>query len=242
MPDSSIVLPATASAGIRVLRSLIGQPPKTVCELMSELAVTRTAVSTQLELLLRLGMVEQKMEYLNTPGRPKHRYTATEKAVLLIHGGLQSRLLPAVMRTLEKYVDEETYEKIAVDVTKQVVAPWLEGINATDPKERLNEFVKLQTQSGVRLIELVEHSDGSVDIVRYNCPFGSMMNDKRMLCRMDLLGLKMVICGNNGRCCGEIIQNRHDGNPCCIIRCRFRRAPSSGEKSQTGVPVEVQKI
>ena len=69
--------------GLRIVKLLAGQSPKTVASLIRSMGITRTAVTEQLNDLVGAGLVERAVERLPGRGRPRHVYKATNAALLL---------------------------------------------------------------------------------------------------------------------------------------------------------------
>lgn len=209
---SSVVHPVVSPAGIRILQALIGRSAKTVSDLIAELQVTRTAVITPLNELISMGFIEQRLEHNNTPGRPKFRYTATDKAVSSVYGGLQQHLVPAFLKRAKEHTDKRTFQKICANVASDIVSSFTSQTVSKHPKERLEQFVKKWKEAG-RLIEFEEHKN-CYEVWKFACPFVTMVDDERIICDVDITKMKLVAADDNM----ERAQSRNDGYPCCVFR------------------------
>ena len=107
MPDATI-----SAAGLRVMKLLVGNPPQTISDLIRAAGVTRTAVTEQLNELVAAGFVERSMERLLGRGRPRHRYKATDAALVLLFASNQHLVVPAIWRAIDEVGDEELANKI----------------------------------------------------------------------------------------------------------------------------------
>jgi predicted ArsR family transcriptional regulator len=212
--SSAIICPVVSSAGVRVLRTLIGHSPKTVADLIAELQVTRTAVITQLNELMSIGFIEQQLEYSTGPGRPRFRYSATDKAVAVLYGGLQQYLVPALLRSVQEHTDDDTFQTVCSEVAVEVVSPLLKQITSDNPQERLKQFVKVQKDNG-RLIDYQENAD-HVDVIKYACPFVTMIDENRVICKLDIIAMQRLADDKKV----ELAESRFDGHPCCIFRLK----------------------
>ena len=93
MGDNSI-----GAAGWRILKLLVGTPPQTVRQLQAAAGVTRTAVTEQLGTLLEAGLIEFKSAPASRRGRPRHLFSATRSALVLVAPQSQQTVVPAIWR------------------------------------------------------------------------------------------------------------------------------------------------
>ena len=70
---------------MRMIRLLVGNPPQSISALMESTAVTRTAVTEQLNELARAGFVERQSQPASGRGRPQYMYKATDAASLILY-------------------------------------------------------------------------------------------------------------------------------------------------------------
>ena len=206
MPDATI-----SAAGLRVMKLLVGNPPQTISDLIRAAGVTRTAVTEQLNELVAAGFVERSMERLPGRGRPRHRYKATDAALVLLFASNQRLVVPAIWRAIDEVGDEELADKIRKRVSHLLAEHYSAKITAKRPSERLRQFFDLLTAEG-GLIEVVEGDRGQLVLHKRSCPFISMADQRRSVCHIDQDMMSAVV--------GRPVRQtacRHEGAPCCTF-------------------------
>ena len=206
MPDTTI-----SAAGLRVMKLLVGKPPQTISDLIRAARVTRTAVTEQLNELVAAGFVERSMERLPGRGRPRHRYKATDAALVLLFASNQRLVVPAIWRAIDEVGDEELVGKIRKRVSQVMAEHYSAKITAKRPSERLRQFFDLLTAEG-GLIEVVEGDRGQLVLHKRSCPFISMADQRRSVCHIDQDMMSAVV--------GRPVRQtacRHEGAPCCTF-------------------------
>jgi len=204
-----MMMDATISpAGLRIVKLLVGHPPKTVAGLIRAAGVTRTAVTEQLNDLVRAGLVERSIERLPGRGRPRHVYTATEAALLLFASDPQVAV-SALWRAIFDVCGEDVGKKVLKRVSRAMADYYSQKITAKKPQERLRQLIALFASEG-ELVDLVENNhDGRWTIHRRSCPFARIADDRRSVCRIDQEMLSAVVgrhvrrvaCRRNGAAC-----------------------------------------
>jgi predicted ArsR family transcriptional regulator len=196
------------SAGMRVIKMLVGQPPRTVGELVDEVGVTRTAITEQLSEMVAAGFVERTIERCSGRGRPRHRYAATPAALVLLFANNQQLVVPAIWKAIEAIGGEELVRKIIRSVSRSMADHYRKRITATDPRKRIEQFTAILEQEG-GLFDLA-NKNGHLTVTKRSCAFVSMFDEQRNVCAIDL-ELMSSIAG----CPVKLISCRHDGDPCC---------------------------
>ena len=213
---------------MRVIKLLVGHPPRNVGELIYETGVTRTAVTEQLNELTAAGFVERSVEKLPVRGRPRHLYSATQAALVLLFANNQQLLVPAIWKAIEEVGGSQLMQKVRHSVGRSLAAHYRARITASDPKKRLEQFAALLEEEG-GMIDLVTQN-GYVTITKRSCAFISMFDDQRHVCAIDL-DLISAIAGAPVR----LTACRHDGAPYCQIEIDTRAGKrSSTAKSSVG--------
>ena len=87
---------------MRIVKILVGKPPQTVGQMMDETGVTRTAITEQLAELISGGFVERTIEKLPGRGRPRHLYSTTTAALLLLFASNQRLVVPAIWKAIDE--------------------------------------------------------------------------------------------------------------------------------------------
>jgi DeoR family transcriptional regulator, suf operon transcriptional repressor len=205
MPHATI-----SAAGIRVVKLLVGKPPQTVNDLIERTHVTRTAVTEQLNELLAAGFVERGTQKLPGRGRPRHVYSATETAQLLLFADKQMRVVPAIWKALDGIGGKSLTQRVIRRVSRDLAKHYNEQITARSPRERLKQFAKLLAQEGL-LIETHERN-GQVVLRKRSCAFLSMYEEGRSICCLDAELMSEVV-----GCRVRQTASRHDGAPCCTF-------------------------
>ena len=200
-----------SAAGMRIVKLLVGNTPRTVADLIKEAGVTRTAVTEQLKELVSAGFVERKAEHLSGRGRPRNRYTATNAALLLLFTSHERSLGPAIWKAIGAIGGEELTDKIRKHASRTLAEHYCRNIHSKDPEERLRALNGLLAEEGV-LVE-IEESDGQATMHKRSCPFLGMFDENRNVCCMDQIIMTHVV--------GKPVERifcRHDGDPCCVFK------------------------
>lgn len=202
--------PTVSAAGMRIVKLLVGTPPQTVTSLMEAAGVTRTAVTEQLNELVAAGLVHRGTERLPGRGRPRHLYSATDTAMLLLFGHNQRLVAPAIWRAIEELGGPQFCRKVLAQVAHSLAEHYKQRITAKEPKRRLRQMIKVLCDEG-GLVEATE-KDGRLVMRKRSCPFASMVDEKRSICWVDLEMISEVV--------GRRVRRtacRHDGDPCCVF-------------------------
>lgn len=211
--SNSFVPKGVTPAGSRILRLLVGRLPKTISEIAQELNLTRTAITTQLDELIGNGFIIQQLEHCHGPGRPKYRFSATEKAGSQFSENAVQFLVPATFSAVRKHTSPETFIQICRDIAADLAVLHSGPITATDIPGRLRQFAETQNQNG-QIVEIKESNDG-IELWKYACPFAAMMDKERVVCQLTRTALQIAV---GSGVIVEQIQHRLDGSPCCVFR------------------------
>ncbi len=195
---------------MRVVKLLVGNPPQTINDLIDATGVTRTAVTEQLNDLVAAGFVERDTEPLEGRGRPRHLYSATDAALLLLFANGQRLVVPAIWNAIEKIGGEKLTKRVFRRVSNSLADHYRQKITAKEPAKRLRQLTKLLGKEGV-LVDIAEEN-GNLVMYKRSCPFISMLDEKRSVCCVDQeMMSKVVGCPVRRTAC------RHDGDPCCAF-------------------------
>jgi predicted ArsR family transcriptional regulator len=199
---------AVSGAAMRVVKLLVGEPPKTVAELIKATGVTRTAVTEQLNELVAAGFVERGTERLPGRGRPRHVYSATRSALLLLFCNNQQLVVPALWRAIDQLGGPKLTKKVLRRVSQELADHYSARITAKEPQERLNQLTELLCEEG-GLAEFVK-KDGQFALRKRSCAFISMLDENRTICCVDKQMISKVV----GRPVRQMAC-RHKGDPYC---------------------------
>jgi len=214
MPEALV-----STAGMRIVRLLVGTPPQTIAELIRATGVTRTAVSEQLNELVAGGFVARTMERLPQRGRPRYRYSATRAALLLLAAGSRQSVVPAIWQAIEHVGGRELTKKVQKRVTHAIVDQYRQRVTGQTPRDRLRQLAEVWSEEG-HLVEFREDEKGQLLLRKRSCGFISMYEETRTICSIDLDVIAALVQAPVVRA-----ECRHDGDPCCA----FELSQSSGK-------------
>lgn len=195
--------------GVKILKLLVGRPPKSVAELIEAADVTRTAVTEQLIALMSAGFIERAVERASVRGRPRHLYRATDAALLLLAPGNQQVMVPAIWRAIFDIGDDKLIKRIVKRVGDAIAEHYHPKVTAKKPADRLRQLVAAFVAEG-GLYDLAETGNGQWTVNKRSCPFIGMGDDHKTVCRIDQQIMNSVV--------GKPLRRtacRHDGDPCC---------------------------
>lgn len=220
--DSGLTPEVTVSAaGMKIIRLMVGRPPTTVANLIRATAVTRTAVTEQLNELVAAGYVQRTTERLAGRGRPRHLYAATRNALLALFASNQHLLVPAIWQAIADHGGDELVQLILPRVARSMAEHYRPRIHGRTPNERLKEMLRLLDEEG-GIVEVQQDQDGQLVLYRRSCPFFSMFDERtKAVCCIDQEMISEVV--------GAPVRRtscRHDGAPCCA----FEIASTNGKK------------
>lgn len=199
------------AAGMRLIKLLVGKPPQTIAELIRASGVTRTAISEQLNELVVAGLVERTTQRLPGRGRPRHRYTTTPGAMLLLTATHERRLGPLIWRAIRRVCGEQMSQRVVDELSIQLADIYRKQIDGGTPEQRLRRMNELLCDEGI-LVEIHTGTDGTVTLRQRSCPFATLFDEDRTACRLDQMLISRVV-GHPVR----RIKCRHDGDPCCVF-------------------------
>ena len=177
-----------------MVKLLVGAEPQTITDLVRAIGVTRTAVAEQLNDLEAAGLVDRNTERLPGRGRPHYIYSATTAALVLLFASNQRLVVPAIWRAIEELAGPGMAKQVLSRVSSILADHYNAKIRATEPKERLEQFVALLREEG-GLLEL-HHENGHVALYKRSCPFISMSDESRNICCVDLDMISNVVGGS----------------------------------------------
>jgi len=206
---------AVTEAGMRIVRLLVGNRPRSVADLIEATGVTRTAVTEQLNELHAAGFVDRTTEPPVGRGRPRHLYSATNNALLLLFASNQRLLVPAIWAAIGDIGGEEIKRKVLKRVSREMANHYRPRITGKTPRQRLVQMAELLRGEG-NLVEIEEDGAGQVVMRKRSCPFFSMFEDTRSVCCVDHDMLRLIVRASVRR-----TTCRHDGDPCCTFAIKL---------------------
>jgi DeoR family transcriptional regulator, suf operon transcriptional repressor len=203
--------PQISPTGLRIVKLLVGCPPKTVSELMRATGVTRTAVTEQLQALMDAGFVERAVQRASSRGRPRHLYQSTNAALVQLFPGNQQLLVPALWRAAHDIGGEKLTKRIVKRVSHTMAEHYRRKVTAKKPLDRLRQLLALFVAEG-QLHDVVDSGNGRWVAHMRSCPFISMADEHGTVCRIDQQVMTAVV--------GRPVRRtacRHNGAPCCTF-------------------------
>ena len=198
---------------MRILRLLIGRPPRTMTELIKALDVTRTAITEQINDLVAIGYVEQTQEKCLGRGRPRFLFSASKLAMRNLFEGTQDIICPAIWQAIRKLVGKEALEEIRREVADNLAEFYDKQLSGKTPQQRLREFVDILVCQG-KLAELKEKKD-FLEMHVLSCSFHSMIEETGSVCRIHLLAFQKLL-GHSASV--SLISHRTQENQhCCVF-------------------------
>ena len=213
------------------MRLLIGQPPKTMTELIEATGVTRTAISEQLNELIASGYIQQKLERLPGRGRPRYLYSATEYALKKLFDGYQNVVVPAAWRAIRKHCGDDAVAKVCDEISNEMAEHFNKQIESTTPEKRLQEFADIVCRSGRLGACRVDGDNAEYD--KLSCPFVSMYDGSGIVCEIDKLSMSKIV-----QAPVERVNCRLEGSPCCT----FRIMKNVENANQTATETMTEKV
>lgn len=199
-------------AGMRLVKMLVGNPPQTVAELMDTAGVTRTAITEQLNELLAAGYVQRSTQRLTGRGRPRHLYSVTPSALLLLFAGNQRVVVPAMWQAIEEVGGRKLKHQIVKRVGRELAGRYRSRIRGKTRADRFRQMARILREEEGNLVEVRKGKNGQLMMRRRNCSFYSMYEDSRTVCQLDQQVMSSVI--------GSPVRRtacRHDGDACCVF-------------------------
>src|SRR5271165_3104364 len=157
------------AAGMRVVKLLVGQPPRSIGEIIDEVGVTRTAVTEQLNEMVAAGFVERTIGRLPGRGRPRHLYSATPAALVMLFANNQQLVVPAIWKAIDEIGGEDLVKKIVRFVSRRLAEHYRKRITASDPRKRIEQFAAILEREG-GLFDLV-NKNGQLTVTKRSCAF-----------------------------------------------------------------------
>lgn len=198
-------------SGLRIVKLLVGKPPQSIASLAEEIGVTRTAISEHIKELLASGLVEQKVEKLSGRGRPRYVYRTTNVAMRFLFANPHCLVVPSIWRAIREEGGDGLNAKVLARVTSALIHHYSGFVTAKRPRERLRQMLEVLANEGA-LIEAVQEAGGKTVLYRRSCPYSSMADERRNVCRIDQALLSKLV--------GRSVRKtacRHEGAPCCAF-------------------------
>jgi predicted ArsR family transcriptional regulator len=187
--------------------------PLSVTELADAMEVTATAVRQRLTRLMAQSMIQREAIRAGR-GRPKHRYSLTDKG-LRQTGSNFTDLAVTLWREIRANGDENLGRDVLRRISRALAAGYAAQIQGTTPAERLKSLGELLNQRRIPVTVGTTADNGS-SITTHACPYPNLAEEDRSICQMEKMLFSELI-GNEL----ELTQCRLNGGG----DCRFETGP-----------------
>jgi predicted ArsR family transcriptional regulator len=182
--------------------------PLSVSELADAMEVTATAVRQRLTRLMNQSMIEREAIRAGR-GRPKHRYSLTDKGVRQT-GSNFTDLALALWGEIKMVGDENVGRDLLKRISRALAAGYASQIQGTSPAERLQSLADLLEQR--RIPVSIGTSGDHTTLTAHACPYPNLAEKDSSVCQMEKMMFSELI-GSEV----ELTQCRRDGGG----ECRF---------------------
>ena len=176
--------------------------PLSVTELSDAMEVTATAVRQRLTRLMGQSMIEREAIRAGR-GRPKHRYSLTDKG-LRQTGSNFTDLALTLWREIRSVGDENLGRDVLRRISRALASGYAAQIQGSTPAERLQSLGELLNQR--RIPVTVGSTDNHPNLTTHACPYPNLAEEDQSICMMEkmmfseLIGhdLELTQCRLNG--------------------------------------------
>jgi len=180
--------------------------PLSVTELADAMEVTATAVRQRLTRLMGQSMIEREAIRAGR-GRPKHRYSLTDKG-LRQTGSNFTDLALALWREIRDIGDEKLGRNVSRRISRALASGYAAQIQGNTPTERLQSLAELLNQR--RIPATVGSTDNHATLTAHACPYPNLAEEDGSICQMEKMMFSELI-GNEL----ELTQCRLNGGGDC---------------------------
>ncbi len=186
--------------------------PLSVTELADAMEVTATAVRQRLTRLMSQSMIQREAIRAGR-GRPKHRYSLTDRG-LRQTGSNFTDLALTLWREIRTVGDEKLGREVLRRISRALASGYASQIEGSTPAERLQSLAELLNQR--RIPATVGSSDECSTLTTHACPYPNLAEEDHNICTMERMMFSELI-GNDL----ELTQCRLNGGG----DCRFQIGP-----------------
>jgi DeoR family suf operon transcriptional repressor len=179
-----------------------------VSDLADAMEVTATAVRQRLTRLMTQAMISREAVRAGR-GRPKHRYSLTEKGMRQT-GSNFTDLALTLWAEIKEAGDEKGVRDLLRRISRALAAGYAAQIHGETPKERLQSLADLLNQR--RIPASVGTDGGRSTLTAHACPYPDLAEKDQSICQMEKMMFSELIGSEL-----ELTQCRLDGG----AECRF---------------------
>ncbi len=177
--------------------------PLSVTELADAMEVTATAVRQRLTRLMGQSMIEREAIRAGR-GRPKHRYSLTDKG-LRQTGSNFTDLALALWREIRAAGDENLGRDVLRRISRALASGYAAQIQGSTPAERLQSLAELLNQRRLP-VTIGSTRDNQSTLTAHACPYPNLAEEDQSICQTEkmmfseLIGseLELTQCRLNG--------------------------------------------
>jgi len=181
--------------------------PLSVTELADAMEVTATAVRQRLTRLMAQSMIQREAIRAGR-GRPKHRYSLTDKG-LRQTGSNFTDLALALWREIRSTGNESLSRDVLRRISRALASGYAAQIQGNTPGERLASLAELLNQRRIP-VTIGETTDNHSTLTAHACPYPNLAEEDGSICQMEKMMFSELI-GNEL----ELTQCRLDGGGDC---------------------------
>lgn len=207
-----------SEASMRILRLLIGRPPRCIAELVEETGITRTAISEHVGELQAIGFLEQTTESPKGRGRPKHLYVVTEQATKKLFDEILSLVAITLWRFMHERLPQDVILEICEELAEEIASVFSLEVTSKEPPKRIREAAKVLDKYFCGVFDFKEEYEDRIKMEHRCCPFASLYNEQETACVLDnliiekLLGMEV-----------ERVVSRQENDGCCVFELTTER-------------------
>ncbi len=180
--------------------------PLSVLQLADAMEVTATAVRQRLTRLTSKALIQREAVRAGR-GRPKHRYSLTEKGVMST-GSNFTDLALALWGEFSQVQDDELRRQMLRRISRTLAQGYAEKIQGTTATERIRSLGELLAQRHIPVS--VEDSGKQSTLTTHACPYPNLAESDRNVCVMEKMLFSELLGGEV-----ELTRCRLDGGGDC---------------------------
>ena len=177
----------TSDADLLDLLRIAG--PLSVSELAHAMEVTATAVRQRLTRLMSRAMITREAVRAGR-GRPRHRYSLTDKGVRET-GSNFTDLALALWREFRTFGSDDLRKEMLRRIARALAAGYADQIEGATPAERLESLAKLLVQR--RIPASVERSARLPALTTHACPYPRLAEEDPSICQMEKMLFSQLV-------------------------------------------------
>jgi DeoR family transcriptional regulator, suf operon transcriptional repressor len=194
--------------------------PLSVTELADAMEVTATAVRQRLTRLMAQTMIEREAIRAGR-GRPKHRYSLTDKG-LRQTGSNFTDLALTLWREIRAVGDDNLGRDVLRRISRALASGYASQIQGSTPEERLRSLGELLNQRRIP-VTVGTTKDNQSSLTTHACPYPNLAETDRGVCEMEKLLFSELI-GHDL----ELTQCRLNGGGECRFETAAPATPANG--------------